>query len=286
MRGRAVGLVVLAAMLWGTTGTAQVLGGATGSPLSVGAVRMAIGAAGLAVVARRGMWSVPRGPWLVAAASMAGYQVAFFSGVARTGVAVGTVVAIGSAPVLAGLLAWPFLRERPEPRWWAATAMAVTGVALISGRPGSVDSLGLLLVVLAGLAYAVYALATKRLLEKSGSRSAMAAVFAGAAILLAPLLVSADLSWIATPAGLGAAVWLGLAATAGAYLAFAAGLRYLTVGHATTVSVVEPATAMLLGVALLGERPPTLAWFGVLLVIAAVAVLARPQRRRLAPAGR
>ncbi|MGA7272746.1 MAG: DMT family transporter, partial [Acidimicrobiia bacterium] len=99
--GRAAALVVAAAVLWGTTGTAQALGQAESSPLSVGALRMAIGAAGLLAVSWHRLSRPPPGWLVLSAVCMAGYQVCFFSGVARVGVALGTVVALGSAPVMA-----------------------------------------------------------------------------------------------------------------------------------------------------------------------------------------
>jgi DME family drug/metabolite transporter len=111
-------LVLAAAVLWGTTGTARALAPAGASPLSVGAVRIAVGAAALVALARlrgelRRLGSWPAVPVAAGVAAVAGYQLAFFSAVARTGVAVGTMVAIGSAPVLAGLLAWLVRGERP-----------------------------------------------------------------------------------------------------------------------------------------------------------------------------
>lgn len=238
---------------------------------------MAIGAAALVVVARREIKRPPLLPFLVAAIAMAGYQVAFFAGVPRTGVALGSVVAIGSAPVLAGMLAWLVRGERPATRWWVATTMATIGLVLITGRPGEVDALGIALVSLSGLGYAVYAVAAKFLLEKMSPEAAMAAVFFGAAILLAPLLVFADLEWLSRPQGLAAAVWLGVVVTGLAYLAFASGLVHLSVGDATTVSLAEPATATLLGVFLLGERASLPAWLGMALIVAAVGVLGRPK---------
>lgn len=270
-------MVVLAAALWGTTGTAQALGDAEGSPISLGAIRLAIGAAVLLAIAWGDLKRPPWLPFTLAAGAMAGYQVAFFAGVPRTGVALGSVVAIGSAPVLAGLLAWVVRGERPHLRWWLATAMATVGVALIAGRPDDADLLGLALVSMAGLGYAVHAVAAKYLLEEMSPVAAMATVFTGAAILLAPSLMFVDLAWLGHPRGVAAAVWLGVAVTALAYVAFAGGLLHLSVGHAITVSMVEPATATVLGVLVLGERASLPAWLGVTLVMAAVLVLGRPK---------
>ena len=108
---RGVWLVLAAAVLWGTTGTAQALAPTGASPLTVGAVRLAIGGLALLALALwRGAFRGGR-PWplaatALAAACIAGYQVTFFAGVASTGVAAGTLVAIGSAPVLAGTFAF------------------------------------------------------------------------------------------------------------------------------------------------------------------------------------
>ena len=71
---------------------------------------------------------------LAAVAAVSAYQLAFFAAVADTGVAVGTIVALGSAPTLAGLFEWLLDRRRPEPRWAVATALACVGVALAGAR--------------------------------------------------------------------------------------------------------------------------------------------------------
>lgn len=61
------------------------------------------------------------------------YPVTFYPAVARTGVAVATVIALGSAPVFAGLLSWITGQARPTARWTAATAAAVLGCTLPVG---------------------------------------------------------------------------------------------------------------------------------------------------------
>ena len=156
-------LVLLAAVCFGTTGTAQALG-PDAAPLTVGAARIAIGGLLLLLVAR----AVPAAaaPWPrrqlgVMAAAVAVYQLAFFAAVDRTGVAVGTVVALGSAPALAGV-AGLLLDGQPLTRRWAhATALACAGVMLLlllGGGGSSVEPLGIVLAVTAGAGYATYAI--------------------------------------------------------------------------------------------------------------------------------
>src|SRR3954451_11415494 len=92
-------LVLGAAVLFGTTGTARALGPEI-SPLGVGAARIVVGAALLALVAllltrrRKATLRWARKPVLLGGAGVAAYQLSFFAAVADTGVAVGTVVAI------------------------------------------------------------------------------------------------------------------------------------------------------------------------------------------------
>src|SRR3954462_8280010 len=123
-------LVLLAAVAFGTTGTARALG-PHASPLAVGAARIAVGAALLGIASWRlaprsdRRWS--RRALLAGAVGIAAYQLAFFAAVRETGVAVGTVVAIGSGPAFAGLLS----RAPLTGRWAASTALAVAGIALL-----------------------------------------------------------------------------------------------------------------------------------------------------------
>jgi DME family drug/metabolite transporter len=274
------GLVLAAAVLWGTTGTARALAPAGTSPLSVGAVRIAVGGAALVAVARLshrrrgGAW--PAGAVTAGAAAVAGYQLAFFSAVARTGVAVGTMVAIGSAPVLAGLLAWVIRSERPGRRWYGATALAVAGGGLlaVAGQAVRVSAGGVALALAAGAAYAVVAVAAKDLLAGHGQAEVMAALFAGGALLLVPVAALLPLDWLATPRGALVALHLGLVATAAAYVLFAAGLRRVTVATAATMSLAEPLTAATLGVVLLGERLTVAGLAGAALLVAGLVLLA------------
>src|SRR5690606_7194705 len=259
---RGTWLILAGAVLWGTTGTAQALAPAGATPAVIGALRLAVGAAVLLVVAaaRRDLarlrgWPVL--PTVLAAAGVAAYQLAFFAGVAATGVAVGTMAAIGSSPVFAGLLAWLVRGGRPAPRWYPSTALAVTGAALLALSAGQVeaDVVGILLALGAGAAYAAYAVASKNVLDTRGPDAAMAVIFSGAALLLAPLLPGADLSWALSPRGAGVILHLGLITIAVAYRLYAQGLTTVPVSTAVTLSLAEPLTAALLGIAVLGERP-------------------------------
>lgn len=69
-------------------------------------------------------------------------------------------------------------------------------------------------------------------------------------------------------------IHLGVLATAVAYLLFANGLETTRSTTATTLSLGEPMTAAVLGVIVVGERPPALGWIGFALVLVALGVVA------------
>ena len=170
---RHVVFALIAAILFGTTGTAQALGPDSASSLSVGSARIVVGGAALALVAwllsrrKRRMLRDPhpghpitdmltlhipnlaeqerqskpsvsgRGRTriviAVGAAAIIAYQPTFFLGMSINGVAVGAVVAIGSGPIFTGMLEWMMSRRFPGYAWLVATVVAVVGIALLAG---------------------------------------------------------------------------------------------------------------------------------------------------------
>lgn len=283
--GNGTWLVLLAAICWGTTGTAQAFAPEGATPLAVGAARLAIGGAALLLwaIVRRSFQSGrtwPVGATLSAAVCMAVYQLCFFAAVDRTGVAAGTVVAIGSAPVLAGILGWLVQREAPGWPWALATALAVAGCVLLglSGGSVTIDWVGILLAMGAGGSYAVYVLASKRLVKAQRPEAAMGVVFALGALLLTPLFFLQDFAWLAEPRGMVVALHLGLVTLAIAYALFAKALTTTPVAIAVTLTLGEPLTATLLGVLVLRESLTVQAMIGVGLLLAGLVVLALSAR--------
>jgi len=279
--------VLLAAVCFGTTGTAQALGPGA-SPVAVGAARIVVGGALLVAVA--GAMRVRRPPVggtvVAIALGVCVYQLSFFAAVDLTGVAVGTVVAIGTGPAAAGLLGRLVNGEQLTGRWALATACAAVGVALLAGDGGgSVDPSGIALAVVAGAGYATCTVLSKRLLVRGfAPEGVMAAGFGGAAVLLVPVLIVAGPGFLGSAGGLGLALYLGAIPTALAYVLFSRGLRSLTSGETATLVLAEPLTAAALGVVVLGEHSSVAAGAGAALVLAGLAILALPRRRSIEPA--
>jgi len=280
-------LVILSAILWGTTGTAQAFAPPGADPRTVGAVRLAIGGLALLLFSilrgfsfRSIRWPATGVPTIFAVASMAAYNLSFFAGVARAGVAVGTIVTIGSAPIISGILGWIFLNERPDLRWVFATLLAISGgiLLVLPGVEIQVDYFGIGLALLSGLSYSIFSIASKGMLSETPPDAAMAVVFTMGAILLSPVLFITDTSWLAQPSGWFSALFLGLFSTAIAYILFARGLLTVPVAKAVTLTLAEPLTASTLGIVLLGERLTLLAALGVALIFAALVSLSTAKK--------
>ncbi len=288
--------VLTAAVLFGTTGTAQALGPEI-EPLVVGTARIAVGAALLVLVAlasgRFRLGGADRRLILLSGACVAAYQATFFAAVDDTGVAVGTVVAIGSAPVFTGVLARAFAGERLTGRWAAATALGCAGVCTLvlgGGSGGEVSLPGVGLALLAGAGYGGYAVAGKQLMDQGATPEAlMASVFSIGAVVLIPVLALVPTGALWSGQGLALALYLGALPTAAAYILFARGLERIGAGETATLTLAEPVTAAALGFAVLGERPGVAAFAGAALVLGGLALLAlrtSPSRSvRARPAG-
>ncbi len=140
-------LVVTAAVLWGTTGTAQAFSSGATSPAWIGALRLTVAAVFFwtMVAGRRVLGAVRSGDvagaardetgfragMLVAGLAMTSYNLCFFVGVKSLGVGVGTALTIGSGPLWAGLLEWVLWRRAPSVPWWVGTGLSVAGAVLL-----------------------------------------------------------------------------------------------------------------------------------------------------------
>ena len=280
--------IVLAAALWGTTGTVRSFIHA--SPVAVGAARLLIGGAFLFVLAVRsgGLRPLLAGGRrtrliLVLGAVLASvYQVAFFSAVARTGVATGTVTTIGSGPVFAGLLSWLLRMGTPTRRWLLSTAGAVAGCTALTagGQSAGVEPVGIALALLSGFGYAAYATVASALITRGeDSQAVVGVLFGGAGLMLLPVLPAYGPGWLLTESGAVGSLYLGLVTTGVGYVLYGRGLRTTPVAAATTLTLAEPAVAAMLGLFVLGEHLGATALGGLALLVVSLLILALPTRR-------
>jgi DME family drug/metabolite transporter len=284
---RGAALVLAATALFGTIGTARALGpdvaalpvvaarsALASALLAAVAVTVAVRTAGRTYVGVHQALSTPS-VW-IAAVTQAGFQWCFLAAVPRVGVAVGTLLAIGATPLIAGALS-----RRADRRWLAATGIGLVGLVLLVGVGPLPDPIGLSLAFGAAVCYAIYLVAGNGIAaaqDRTGLRieTILAVVFTLVAVLLlVPALATGPWAWLPTTSGLAMTTYLAVVATVIAYSLLNRGLRVVPAGTAATLGLTEPVVATVLGIVLLGERLTPVSTVGAALVLVAVLVLVR-----------
>ncbi|MDF6017209.1 EamA family transporter [Streptomyces sp. JH34] len=293
--------VLLASVLWGTTGTAATFAPDVG-PLAIGAVAMGLGGLFQAVVAAPAIrreaprLRTRRGVVLIGALAVGVYPPAFYSSMHLAGVATGTVVSIGSAPLASALVERGFDGRRLTRRWITGAVLGLTGTVLLCvaeatggphSGPGSRSTgstvLGVALGLVAGLTYAVYSWAAHRLISRGiTSGAAMGTVFGIGGLLLVPVLLTTGAPLLDSWSGAAVGAYMALVPMFLGYVLFGWGLAHVPASTATALTLLEPAVAAVLAVLVVGERLPPVGWAGVVLILGCLAVLT--VRRGRAPA--
>lgn len=278
--------VLLASLLWGTTGTTASFLPHDVSPLAVGASTMGLGGLLLFVTGPRLSLAVLRDRngrrWAaLGAVGVFVYPLAFYSAMHLAGVAVGNVVALGSGPVFAAVYEWVGERRPLSSRWAISTGLAVLGIAgLAFGRQvhSHVESVGTIpgvaLGLLAGAAYGLYAYASSRAIQAGQpSRGMMGAMFGVGAVLLVPVLLVTGAPLLQSWSTVAIAGYLAVGPMFVAYLLFGIALRTVRSSSATTIALLEPVIATVLAVLVVGERLEAVGWIGLAMVLAGLAIL-------------
>ncbi|MES1170264.1 MAG: EamA family transporter, partial [Leifsonia sp.] len=256
MENRSIGGVLallLASLLWGTTGTSATFFPGNVSPLAIGACTMGVGGLLLVAASPRSTMGVLRDRsarrWVVLGAiGVFVYPLAFYSAMNLAGVAVGNVVALGTGPVFAALYEWLGERHPLSRRWAVSTAVAMLGIVCLTvGRqagPSGVSAAtfaGVGLGLLAGAAYALYTYASSRAIRSGEpSRGVMGAMFGLGAVLLLPVLLVTGSPLLQSWSTVAIAGYLAVGPMFAAYLLFGIGLRTVRSSAATTITLLEP----------------------------------------------
>lgn len=273
--------VIGAGICFGTTGTTQALGPDGISSLSIGSARLIVGAFFLYLyvkLTKINSAPVPRLSLWLSAIGILSYQLTFFSAVKQTGVAIGTVTALGSVPALTGLLDYLLYRQKASKRWYIATVITTIGIILLGTTNGveDFDLGGFILAIIAGASFGLLAVSSKRAFTPGvDSTYTMYKVFSLAALLSIPVLLVTGFDWLGTIDGAAMIIWLGLIPTALAYILYAKGLLGVKPGVASTLILAEPATATILAAVVLNESITLQGWTGIATVAIGLAYLSR-----------
>lgn len=290
---QSIGAILFASLLWGTTGSAAALA-PTIHPLAIGAFAMGLGGLLLALIAVPALikdLAILRqhvGTLILGALALTLYPLAFYTSMRWSGVAIGTVVSIATAPLFTVCFERLFGTVKAlSTQWLISFAFGAIGVMLLTlTKGGGVNTLdngrftfGVVLGLVAAASYAGYSLAAKQLITLGvRSQSAMGAIFGLGACLLLPTLFWTGSALFASGINSAVALYMAVIPMFVGYLLFGFGLRSVEVRTATLLTLFEPLVAALLAVMFLGERLSIQGWVGLGLISACLLIQTRTGR--------
>jgi drug/metabolite transporter, DME family len=279
--------LVIAGVLWGTGGLlGRLLAERTGlSALAVAGYRLAVGGALLLVpLLLSGRRPRGRAAWrrIAAVAALAAlFQAGYFTAVSLTGVALATLVTIGTAPVVVLLV------ERAGGRAMAGVVgLALAGIVLLvglpaDGLPAGQALLGAAFAVGSGAGFAAMTLLGSRPVPGLDASLVTGPAFAlGGSALLGAAAAGPGIGFTPDPVALALLAAFAVLPTALAYTLYFRGLARTTAAVGAVTALLEPLTAAVLSAVVLGERLGVGGTIGAVLVGAAVVLASRQERAR------
>jgi drug/metabolite transporter (DMT)-like permease len=188
------------------------------------------------------------------------YNAGLLAGLRLTGaLEAGLVLSILPAVVALGAAAW--LREKVPPRAWAAVALAVAGMGVLTvaradGGTGGGSALGNVFVFAGVCGEAIYVLLARRVAGQVPVLTASLWMQAWSALVLLPFALpglGAAVALAGDPGLAGLLLFHSLTASVLCVVLWYAGLRRVPAGVAGLFTGFLPATAALVAVSLLGE---------------------------------
>ena len=224
---------------------------------------------------------------VLGALGVAIYPLAFYASMRLAGVAVGTVISLGSAPLLSAFIENRLEGRRLTLRWASGAAIGLAGIALLSmGGGAHVEAggnvvAGALLGVVAGGTYALYSWTARRMMNDGiPARATMGATFGLGGLLLMPVLAATGAPFFDSAINFSVGAYMALVPMFLGYVAFGQGLSRISASMATTITLFEPVVAAILAVIVVGERLSAASWLGVALIVLCLVWTTAPVPRR------
>jgi DME family drug/metabolite transporter len=291
---RGVLSIAAAAIAWGTGGAVAVILQRHNhlGPVTVSFWRFVVAVTALAALRAVRYWrarptsriSWPSGwhhrvQWstaIIGGVGLAVSQAAYFGSADTAGVALATLVTMGTCPVLIALGARYLLGERLTYGRMAAIGLALVGLVLLTFGPhagGSDPTLGILLALLSAATYSAVILQGR---ARQGQGEMLPAYVVGMVCLAPIAVVEGVLPHGGNTFGaVGWLVYLGLVPTVLAYQWFFAGLATVPAAMASVIALLESVTAAAIAVGVLGEHLSVVSLAGMAVLLIAVMFMAR-----------
>ena len=289
MKKSALIYIVLAGILWGTSGIFVNLLSPYGfTPVQMTCMRSVVSAVcvGVYLLLRdRGAFRVSLSQlWMLAlgGAGLFGTATLYYAAIGHSSVST-AVVLMYTAPVFVMAYSVAFLGEKFNLRKAVAVAMVMCGCVLVSGMLAGArfSLLGTLLSIGSALASCVYNVSTKIQMVK-GCKPLSATFYSFSVMALIALCVCRPVQIVHIAAQRPVyltllMIGIGVFTFVLPYLLYTIALRDIPAGTASSLAIIEPMAATVFSVTLFGEKLSLASFIGIVLILGAVFMLSKTE---------
>lgn len=283
MKFAGIGLVILAAICWGISGgIANILINNGWDPFVISLYRGAVGficffawflfrfRENWSVSPRLYLWS------LLAGVGVAGNFAFYFFSIKASSIAVAATL-VYTAPIFVLLISFLFRIERSTWFKWGCIAGVLFGIILLTGAYNtesiSVSFLGAAAGLAAGISYALFIFGFKNASAIGKPQTALTIAFFSLCLILFLFSDKKEAFAVVTSSDIGWFLLLGILGTGISFIFYMIGVRKIAPTTASMVAMVEPVTASLFGVLILGDHLTIIQLLGMLVILVTITVL-------------
>ncbi|WP_347860836.1 DMT family transporter [Salimicrobium sp. PL1-032A] len=280
-------LVVLAAIFWGITGgIADILMNKGWDPLVISFYRGFIGLLcfiGWFLISWKENWIVSGKLYffaILAGIGVAGNFTFYFLAIEASSIAVAATL-MYTAPVFVLLVS--FLLRIENSSWfkWICIIGVLIGIILLTGAYNteklSAGFLGIAAGLGAGISYALFIFGFKKAAKIGKPQMILTTAFLAFSIVLFLLTDTKELTDVTGSGDIGWFLLLGLLGAGASFIIYLIGVKWTSPSTASMVAMVEPVTASLFGVLILGDTLTFIQLAGMIIILFTITTLSVKQ---------
>lgn len=188
-------------------------------------------------------------------------------------------------PVMTAAIMALFFHERTSFKTIAAIILSLAGVVLLywKGKADHLSPLGVVLVLISALSYAVYIIVMNRSQLKMSSFKINFYVlfYCALGMVIYSIATATPLTLPASPTSWFYVGWLAIVPAIFALVLMVYAAKYIGSTPTAILGALEPLTAVLIGIFVFNESFSLRLALGILLILSSVIIIALPQKRRL-----
>ncbi|MEB1809743.1 MAG: DMT family transporter [Bacillaceae bacterium] len=290
MRFSGVGLVMLAAICWGISGgIATILINKGWEPTVISFYRGVVGLICFFVwflyrFRQNWIYSTRLYIWsILAGIGVAGNFTFYFISIQSSSIAVAATL-MYTAPLFVLLISFLFRIERSTWFKWGCISGVLMGIILLTGayntESNSVSFLGTATGLASGLSYALFIFAFKNASSIGKPQTTLTIAFLSFCLILFLFTDTGEAASVLTSSDIGWFLLLGIMGAGISFIIYLIGIRWIPPTTASMVAMVEPVTASLFGVLLIGDYLTISQLLGMVLILLTVTVLSVKQSEK------